>query len=68
MANTAHEEGTLKVVQEQEHAALLSGFGGVFYVTDADGNLQFIGDEVGAEFAYWRTAFGVPVDDEEVVL
>ncbi|TMC24209.1 MAG: hypothetical protein E6J34_00885 [Chloroflexi bacterium] len=39
---------------------------GVFTVTDGEGNVRFDGNEVAAEFAYWRTTFGVPVDDSEV--
>lgn len=48
------------------HPALLEE-NGVFTVQDGEGNVQFEGDEVAAEFAYWRSVLGVP-DESEVVL
>jgi hypothetical protein len=37
---------------------------GIYTVTDGNGNIQFEGDEVAAEFTYWRTVLGVP--DEQL--
>jgi hypothetical protein len=40
---------------------------GVYTVKDADGTIRYVGGEVAAEFAYWRSLLGVP-DDSEVML
>jgi hypothetical protein len=56
-------EGTL--VQEHPGQATLLEQDDVFTVVDAEGNTVFTGGEVGAEFKYWNTVFGVE-DDAEV--
>ena len=39
---------------------------GTYTVTDGEGNIVFVGSEVGAEFKYWNTVFGVADDESEV--
>ena len=57
---------TLTVIAEQPGGITLAEQGGEYTVTNGDGQVQYVGNEVGAEFAFWRTTFGVPVDDGEV--
>ena len=47
------------------HPALLEE-NGVYTVVDGEGNTVFVGSEVGAEFKYWNTVFGVADDESEV--
>ena len=54
------------VVQQHPGQATLFEQENVFTVTDGEGNVTFQGSEVGAEFKYWRTVFGVPDDESEV--
>ena len=52
------------VIAEQPGGITLAEQDGVFIVTDGDGQRQYTGNEIGAEFAFWRTTFGVPVDEQ----
>lgn len=54
------------VVQQHPGQATLFEQDNVYTVTDAEGNVVFEGNEVGAELKYWNTVFGVD-DDVEVV-
>lgn len=59
--------GTAQSTLVQQHpgqAALLEQ-DDTFTVLDGDGNVVFEGNEVGAEFKYWGTVFGVEVDGVE---
>ncbi len=49
-----------------EGYAALTEQDGVYTVTDGEGNVQFSGDEIPAEFAYWRTVLGVQEESEGV--
>lgn len=40
---------------------------GTYTVTDGEGNVKFSGNEISAEFAYWREVLGVP-DESKAVL
>jgi hypothetical protein len=55
------------VIQQHPGVVTLSEQDGVFSVTDAEGQLQYAGGEVSAEFAYWQVVFEVPAEDVEVV-
>jgi hypothetical protein len=63
MAGTTSQ--TLVQGGDEGYPALLEQ-DGAFTVTDEQGNVLFHGDEVAAEFAYWRRVFGVPDGDVEV--
>lgn len=54
------------LVQQHPGQATLLEQDGVYTVTDGDGEVQFTGGEIPAEFAYWQQVFGVPADDSEV--
>lgn len=62
--NSSPGPGIVSVIEEQPGRATLTEQDGLFMVIDGDGNTQYTGNEIGAEFAYWCTLFGVPVDDE----
>lgn len=62
----ADSSSTSTVIAEQPGGITLTEQDGVFTVTDGDGQRQYTGNEIGAEFAFWRTTFGVPLDDGEV--
>jgi hypothetical protein len=64
---TGNQGTTTNVIAEQPGGITLAEQDGVFTVANSDGQI-YTGNEIGAEFAFWRTAFGVPVDDGEVTL
>jgi hypothetical protein len=68
MASATRASGTSTLVQggTEGHPALLEE-DGIYTVVDEDGNTVFEGGEVGAEFKYWNTVFGVPADGVKVV-
>ena len=58
---------TANVIAEQPGVTLTEQ-DGVYVVSDENGQPLYSGNEIGAEFAYWRTAFGVPADDDSEVV
>jgi len=59
---------TQNVIQGGQGGPTLLEQDGTFSVTNGEGEVLYQGNEVGAEFKYWRTVLEVPDDDDSGVV